>query len=59
VGLGFYAGNIYGAVTDAHKYNQLRRQEYIDVLKRDYLIESDRTPRASTSGLFLSFSFAF
>ena len=59
VGLGFYAGNIYGAVTDAHKYNQLRMQEYKDRLKLDYLIDSDPTPQASTNGVFLSLHFYF
>lgn len=32
-GLGFYAGNIYGAVTDAHKYNQTQKQRFGDYLK--------------------------
>lgn len=59
VGLGFYSGNIYGAITDAHKYNQLRRHEYMDRLKRDYLIESVPTPQASTNGVFLSLQFSF
>lgn len=59
VGLGFYAGNIYGAITDAHKYNQLRMQEYKDRLKLDYLIDSDPMPQASTNGVFLSLHFDF
>jgi tetratricopeptide (TPR) repeat protein len=59
VGLGFYAGNIYGAVTDAHKYNQLRMQEYKNRLKLDYLIDSGPTPHASTKGVFLSLHFYF
>lgn len=59
VGLGFYAGNVYGAITDAHKYNQWRMQEYTDRLKRDYLIDSGPTPQASTNGVFLSLHFYF
>lgn len=59
VGLGFYAGNIYGAVTDAHKYNQLRVQEYKDRLKLDFLIGSSPTPHESTNGVFLSLHFSF
>jgi tetratricopeptide (TPR) repeat protein len=59
VGLGFYAGNIYGAITDAHKYNQRRMQEYKDRLKLDYLIGSGPTPHASTNGVFLSLHFYF
>ncbi len=59
VGLGFYAGNIYGAVTDAHKFNRSHAQDYVDRLKRDYLIDNGRTPQASTNGLFLSLHFSF
>jgi tetratricopeptide (TPR) repeat protein len=59
VGLGFYAGNIYGAITDAHKYNHLRMQEYKDRLKLDYLTDSGPTPQASTKGVFLSLHFYF
>lgn len=33
VGLGFYAGNIYGAVNDAHKYNHLQKRQVIDGLR--------------------------
>jgi tetratricopeptide (TPR) repeat protein len=59
VGLGFYAGNIYGAVTDAHKYNQLRMQQYKNRLKLDYLIDTGPAPQASTKGVFLSLHFYF
>lgn len=34
VALGFYAGNIYSAVADAHKYNQFQKQKFRDELKR-------------------------
>jgi tetratricopeptide (TPR) repeat protein len=33
VGLGFYGGNIYGAVSSAHKYNRDKRRRFIDSLK--------------------------
>jgi len=33
VEVGFYAGNIYGAVSSAHKYNESRRREFIENLK--------------------------
>jgi tetratricopeptide (TPR) repeat protein len=59
VGLGFYAGNIYGAITDAHKYNQLRKQQHVDRLKRNHLIDSQRTPQSSTGSLFLGLHFSF
>jgi tetratricopeptide (TPR) repeat protein len=29
VGLGFYAGNVYGAVTSAHKYNRRKNDQFI------------------------------
>ncbi len=59
VGLGFYAGNIYGAVTDAHKYNRSLEQDHVDRLKRDFLIDNGLTPQASTNGLFLRLHFSF
>ncbi len=34
VGFGFYAGNIYGAVSGAHKYNRDRKAEFRDALYR-------------------------
>jgi tetratricopeptide (TPR) repeat protein len=37
VGLGFYTGNIYSAVSDAHKYNRLQRQKFGSNLQR-YLV---------------------
>ncbi len=33
-GLGFYTANIYGAVTDAHKYNQARQQDFLGRVKQ-------------------------
>lgn len=33
---GFYTGNIYGAVTSAHKYNRQKKNEYIQTLKEDH-----------------------
>jgi outer membrane protein assembly factor BamD (BamD/ComL family) len=32
--LGWYSGNIYSAVSSAHKYNQRKRKEYIDSLEK-------------------------
>jgi tetratricopeptide (TPR) repeat protein len=37
-GLGFYTANIYGAVTDAHKYNQARRQDFVGRLRQQVQI---------------------
>ena len=38
VALGFYAGNIYSAVGDAHKYNQFQEQEFRDSLRRHLVL---------------------
>jgi tetratricopeptide (TPR) repeat protein len=43
VGLGFYAGNIYSAVGDAHKFNQGQKQKFAESLKR-YLIVGSAPP---------------
>ena len=33
--LGWYSGNIYSAVSGAHKYNQRKKKEYLDSLEKD------------------------
>jgi hypothetical protein len=35
VGVGFYAGNIYGATAAAHKYNQRKTRNFIENLKEN------------------------
>lgn len=52
VGLGFYFGNIYGAVTDAHKYNQNRQAEYVDRLK-PFLVREVAPPAGASTGSLL------
>ena len=37
VALGFYMGNIYGAVTDAHKFNRQQTSRFVETLKRRHL----------------------
>jgi len=32
--LGWYSGNVYSAVSSAHKYNRKKKQEYLDYLER-------------------------
>jgi tetratricopeptide (TPR) repeat protein len=34
--IGFYAGNIYGGVSSAHKYNQNRQNEFVQGLKNKF-----------------------
>lgn len=50
VGLGFYAGNIYGAVNDAHKYNHQQKSQFVDQLKQ-YHLQLTRLPYDTTSRL--------
>lgn len=39
---GFYAGNIYGSIAGAHKYNKKKQKQFIDNLKQDYIIKPDK-----------------
>ncbi len=34
VGFGFYAGNIHGSITSAHKYNQAQDRRFVRELKQ-------------------------
>jgi len=34
VGLGFYSGSIYGGISSAHKFNQAKRSEFLQQLKK-------------------------
>jgi tetratricopeptide (TPR) repeat protein len=38
---GFYAGNVYGSVASAHKYNKNQKKAFIDRLKQDYRVHHD------------------
>ena len=54
VGAGFYAGNIYGSVGAAHKYNEAAR---IRVLNREFNMEAGIDPFSSSLVLKLTHSF--
>jgi tetratricopeptide (TPR) repeat protein len=41
IGMGFYAGNIYGAVGDAHKFNQKQRRQFGQSLQH-HLVQGSR-----------------
>ena len=56
VELGFYAGNIYGSMASAHKYNQKKRREKINQFKREGFKFFPRLGRGETA-LFFSHSF--
>ncbi len=41
VALGFYMGNIYGAIGDAHKFNRRQAQAFIETMHRRYPVEQN------------------
>ena len=57
VGLSFYAGNIYGATTGAHKANRSQKQDFIEKMKRRTVIGLHPDPRFN--GFRLSFRYHF
>ena len=60
VGLGFYLGNIYGAVNDAHKYNHMHTQQFIDGLQQYQIrIPGPQDGAAMDSGLVLGLKIPF
>jgi tetratricopeptide (TPR) repeat protein len=56
--LGFYGGNIYSAVSSAHKYNRDARNRYLDELKAKARVDISSGHPAGRS-LLLSFRFSF
>jgi len=53
IGLGFYAGNIYSAVSDAHKFNQRQKNQFGESLRRYVILGlGPQIPRSSNSVLF-------
>lgn len=57
VGFGFYAGNIYGAVSSAHKYNRDRISEYRERLSQRRQISLSLAPSPKGAALCLTISF--
>ncbi len=57
VGFGFYAGNIYGAVTSAHKFNRKETGKFIYQLKKNARV--DLSADLETKSVCLSFRFSF
>ncbi|MBW2603148.1 MAG: tetratricopeptide repeat protein [Deltaproteobacteria bacterium] len=57
VGFGFYAGNIYGAVTSAHKFNRKETGQFIYKLKKNTRV--DLSADLENKGVCLSFRFSF
>ncbi len=57
VGFGFYAGNIYGAVTSAHKFNRKETGQFIYNLKKNARI--NLSADLENKSVCLSFRFVF
>ena len=57
VEFGFYAGNIYGAVTSAHKYNRKQTGRFIETLKNNTKI--NLSADVKNKGVCLAFEFIF
>jgi tetratricopeptide (TPR) repeat protein len=57
VGFGFYAGNIYGAVTSAHKFNRKETGQFIDKLKKNTRV--NLSADLENKSVCLSFRFSF
>ena len=57
VEFGFYSGNIYGAVSSAHKYNRTKDRKFIDHLKENLKIRLSARPGNKGMELALRVSF--
>lgn len=49
VGFGFYAGNIYGGISSAHKYNNNQTHNFIEQLKENSLISLGIDPKGGVA----------
>lgn len=59
VGIGFYASNIYSAVSSAHKYNHAQQQRFADQLQRRFEVGLGSSPHAMGRNLILTLKFNF
>ncbi len=55
--IGFYSGNIYGAVSSAHKYNMNQQAVFIDKIRKKVKVRLSAIPEKKA--LFLSFHYNF
>jgi tetratricopeptide (TPR) repeat protein len=59
IGMGFYAGNIYGAVGDAHKYNQSRHRQFSESLQHHIVLGSRPWESPLPAGMLFSLHVPF
>lgn len=57
--LGFYSGNIYSAVSSAHKYNRDEKSKFLDYLKKNTKIDISLGERHEGESLLLMCRFSF
>jgi tetratricopeptide (TPR) repeat protein len=57
VELGFYAGNIYGGIASAHKYNQRQEAGWMERLKENHRIRISANPANARIGLIFESRF--
>jgi hypothetical protein len=54
---GFYAGNIYGGISSAHKYNERQKKKFIDGLRENTRISLSGSMETPRLGILLQKSF--
>ena len=57
--LGFYSGNIYSAVSSAHKYNRDEKSTFLDYLKKNTKIDISMSNHNENKSLLLVCKFSF
>lgn len=55
--IGWYTGNIYSAVSSAHKYNKKKREDFIEHLKDVSTLSLQHDSKTSSNYLMLGFKF--
>ena len=59
MGAGFYAGNIYGAISGAHKYNEQKQQDFIEGLKQSVRLSLQPVAPGGARGVILGVQLRF
>lgn len=59
VGVGFYASNIYSAVSSAHKYNHASKHRFVDQLQQKFEVGLGSSPVVDGHNLVLTLKFKF
>ncbi|MBC2715533.1 MAG: tetratricopeptide repeat protein [Desulfobacteraceae bacterium] len=57
VELGFYAGNIYGGVSSAHKFNKIKQNEFVQNLKKEF--NADISIKINSNDILLGMTYHF